>query len=212
MSNIMRIIILKTAKIVFCLVLLVSTNHSFSQPTRFSSFISSYKGVSHDLRIGGNSGGYIIYLQLMSYDKFNELGNIILYRKQHLEFITCLTEVKKKYEEWVERTKQINQKESRETFKMPFKTHISFWSGKRWWRTKEINLIWSFYTISKGDQQNPEYLLSVATGVLHPPNNTFVTHTGFGLVFNSATEIQTLLDELTVGKIQVALQTHLSVH
>jgi hypothetical protein len=148
----------------------------------------------------------------MSYDKFNNQGSIILGQKQHSEFVKCLTEAKQKYEEWLERIKKINPKESGEALEMPFKTKISFRYGGRWKQSGEINLNWSFYTISKSDQQQPEYLLRVTTGTLHPSNNKTTTHTGFGLVFKSTTEIQTLLDELTVEKIQTALKTYQFIH
>lgn len=199
-------------KIVCCIVLLVNTNHSYSQTTKFSSYINSYSGHTYDLRIYGNTDGYTIWIDLMSYDKFNKQGSIILDRQQHIDFVTCLTEAKQKYVEWMERTKKINQKESGETLEMPLKTQISFRYGGRWKRSGEINLIWSFNAISKNDQQQSEYLLRVSTGMLHPANNISPTHNGFGLVFKSATEIQTLLDELTVEKIQTALKTHKFVH
>ena len=205
----MRNIILKITRIVFCIVLFVNANNSYSQPTKFSSYMNSYSGHTYDLNIKGNNDGYTIWIDLMSYDRFNNQGSIMLGQKQHLDFIKCLTAAKQKYENWLERSKQINHKESGETLEMPFKTKISFRYGGRWKRSEEINLIWS---ISKSDQQQPEYLLRVATGRLHPANNKSITHTGFGLIFKSAAEIQALLDELTVEKIQTALKTHKFVH
>lgn len=191
--------------IIFCISFVFNADYSYSQ-TKFSSYINSYSGRTYDLKVSGNPDSYIVWIELMSYDKFNEQGSIMLDTKQYSDFVTCLAKAKQKYEEWLEKVRQINDNESGEILEIPFKAKISFRYGTRWWRSGEVNLSWTLKAIPKSDQQQPGYLLKVGTGMLHPSNNMLTTHVGFGLVFKSASEIQSLLDELTLEKIQTAIR------
>jgi hypothetical protein len=205
-------IIFNLNKIVLLISLFILSQLSYSQSyfkTKFSSYNTSYNGKTYDLEIYGNNENYVITMGLMSYDIYNNQGYLQLGNNQHHEFVKVLMQAKQKYEEWMERIKQITQKESIESLEIPFESKISFRIGARWRFTDDIKLTWS---LIKNNEENPEYLLRISTGKIHNAYNKSETHSGFGIVFNSTNEIQALLDELTDEKIKAALNTRKLLH
>ncbi|MCB9334810.1 MAG: hypothetical protein H6586_01560 [Flavobacteriales bacterium] len=205
-------IVFNINKIVFVTSLFIINHLSYSQSyykTKFSSYNISYNGKTYDLEIRGNNENYVITIALMSYDIFNNQGYIQLGNNQHHEFVKALIEAKQKYEEWMERIKQSTQTERLEPLEIAFETEIRFRYGGRWLISDKIKLTW---ILQKNNEENLEYLLRISTGKIHNEYNKSETHTGFGIVFNSASEIQALLDELTDEKIKAALNTRKLLH
>lgn len=171
---------------------------SFSQE-KFTTYDNSYAGKTYDIQISTkDKDNFTLWIDAMSLDKLHEHGGLMVKQKQYQDFINALNDAKLKYLDWLKTAKENNVKELDKSMSIKSKVDSYFQYGD-WEFDYNIFLTFDFKILeSKGELK---YLLIIRTGELQSSSNEFMKVDGFVLVFSSASEIDTFVNDISMQKI-----------
>ena len=114
------------------------------------------------------------------------------------KFITQLTYCKNKFIEWEQVAKSNKITDFKKEIDATFPNVEVWWVGLEWYSSYKMNLIKPLFLINNGDASFG------TTGAVTHWNNEFITQTFF-ILFETANEIQSLINALDITKIKNAL-------
>ena len=114
------------------------------------------------------------------------------------KFITQLTYCKNKFIEWEQVAKSNNVSDFKKEIDATFPSVEVWWVGLEWWSSHKKDFINPVFVVNDGDAA-----FGTAGTATHW-NNEFISQS-FYILFETANEVQTLIDALDIRKIKNAL-------
>lgn len=115
------------------------------------------------------------------------------------KFITQLTYCKNKFIEWEQVAKSNKISDFKKEIDATFPYVEVWWVGLEWYSSHKMNLIKPLFLVNNGDASFG------TTGAVTHRSNEFITQTFF-ILFETANEIQSLINALDITKIKNALK------
>ena len=155
-------------------------------------------GTKRNVEAGIDSEGALnVFIQVVG--EYSEYVMIRVSGEEDIKtFITQLTYCKNKFIEWEQVAKSNKISDFKKEIDATFPHVEVWWVGLEWYSSYKMNLIKPLFLVNDGDASFG------TTGAVTHWNNEFITQT-FYMLFETANEIQSLIDALNISKIKASL-------
>lgn len=191
-------------KLLFTLALSVLPLIGFAQNENFGEFQMSYFKTksNHYIQLTDKNGELErIFIEGFSMDNTSNDGMFIIDVKKIEQFKAYLTEMKNKYVEWTETAKTNNVTELDK--EIPYSNKNTYSAGFKygsWQFDFSVTPTARFKIIDK------EILLIIESQKLQSSSNRYIDSKGLVLVFSSVNEIQDLINQLDITKMNESIK------
>lgn len=165
---------------------------------KVASYNSAYLSKNFEIQAGkpNEKGDFDYYIDCNSSDSSSSKASLMLKNKQAPEFVEFLSSIKDTFLKWKQTA--IENKVTELDKKIEYKNlnyRGAFLYGK-WNFDYSVNISARFRII------NDKYLLIIDSDALQSSSNQFIKSDGFRFVFNSAQEIEELINGLEIEKVK----------
>jgi len=165
---------------------------------KIATYNSAYFSKTFEIQAGrpNEKGDFDYYIDCLSSDSSSSKASLMLKNKQVPEFVEFLSSIKETFLKWKQTA--IENKVTELDKKIEYKNlnyRGAFLYGK-WNFDYSVNISARFRII------NDKYLLIIDSDALQSSSNQFIKSDGFRFVFNSAQEIEELINGLDIEKVK----------
>lgn len=165
---------------------------------KIATYNSAYLSKNFEIQAGkpNEKGNFDYYIDCFSADKTSSKASLMLKSQYVPEFIAFLSSIKETFLKWKQTA--IENKVTELDKKMEYKNLNyagAFLYGK-WNFDYSVNISARFRII------NDKYLLIIDSDALQSSSNQFIKSDGFRFVFNSAQEVDELINGLEIEKVK----------
>jgi hypothetical protein len=170
---------------------------------KVSTYNVDYLNKNFDIMISkGKKDNYTLYLQILSIDNISKNCGIYFNKKNHEELLKTLIEAKQKYIEWSEIAEKNNVNDLLKPMDIKSLCNGAYFDYGSGMHAKSFfNSIYQF-KVSSNDAGKVSKLMLIKTGELQSSSNQFIKSDGGLLIFSSVSEIDFLLNEISIDKIK----------
>jgi hypothetical protein len=165
---------------------------------KIATYNSAYFSKNFEIQAGkpNEKGDFDYYIDCLSADKTSSKASLMLKSKDAPEFIAFLLSIKETFLKWKQTA--IENKVTELDKKIEYKklNYAGAFLYGKWNFDYSVNISARFRII------NDKYLLIIDSDALQSSSNQFIKSDGFRFVFNSAQEIDELINGLDIEKVK----------
>lgn len=174
------------------------TNVNVSGQEKIATYNSAYLSKNFEIQADkpNEKGDFDYYIDCFSSDSSSRKASLMLKNKEVPEFIEFLTSIKDTFLKWKQTAIENKVTELDKKFEYKNLNYRGTFLYGKWNFDYSVNISARFRII------NDKYLLIIDSDALQSSSNQFIKSDGFRFVFNSAQEVDELINGLEIEKVK----------